>query len=74
MNDDVVNGNSTMTPTVSPTSASTWTMQPSATPTLTARLRFHAQSTAATSKPKNTVWVMPIPGQPRCQRSGTVAP
>ena len=74
VNDAVLNGNSSMTPAVSPRSVTTCTTHPSATPTVTARLRRHSHTNAATTKPKVTVCVTPMPGQPRCHWCGTDAP
>ena len=39
-----------------------------------ARLRFHSQNAAARTMPRNSVCVMPMPGQPRCHLCGTSAP
>ena len=38
------------------------------------RLRFHSHSRLAMITPENTVWVNPMPGQPRCHWWGIVEP
>ena len=48
------------------TSVSTWAAKPSRNPIVQARLCFHAQIPRQHSAPKKSVWLMPMPGQPRC--------
>ena len=69
-----MNGNSSIVPTESLTSVSTWAAKPSRYPTVNARLRFHSQNPAATATPRKSVWVKPIPGQPRCHWCGSSEP